>query len=691
MAMKNDLRFDPRHTRALFATLIPEPEQHRNIAEIFGSLIETAHGANPAGWQMTIEVKLRALKLSVAGIWILSWSPQWVQLALPDSTVEAVSLPSVPGREQEDKPSRAVRGVSWVSTEPAAVLKEWPSLRPALGAAILEASKKGRARQYRAHSAGAVRCLEQFVGRELPDPAYCEGSHDKILQLMRLRYENFGDFDHAIFLAEERDYKLEASRFAREVLAEPVLRQLIASGDHQEIDERLRKVAQKTNLLWMSSALQGDLAPLNAAEGERRSSLIEELVELLYGEGSTTERLERWVDRIDEMGLPNKWTFPTYFLFMVAPAREIFVKPQVTQDFSRALGFDYSFRGRPDPWLYDWFQRVAMQLREGFSDRGARDMIDVQTMVYVVGREAQAEARDGGARSEENGKEKMTDGIQSDHPLPKVAEETGLAEELLDRWLRALERKKQAILYGPPGTGKTFLAEHLARHLIGGTHGFRALVQFHPSYAYEDFIQGIRPRAREDGELTYEVVPGIFLEICQRARELPDHDPCVLIIDEINRANLSRVFGELMYLLEYRDRAVPMAGGGELRVPKNLRILDTMNTADRSIALVDHALRRRFAFLPLRPDFEALRQFHRRHETDFPVERLIEVLAKVNATISDRHYEVGISYFLRSDLEDHLEDVWQMEIEPFLEEYFFDRPETAEALGWRRIGQEILG
>ena len=138
------------------------------------------------------------------------------------------------------------------------------------------------------------------------------------------------------------------------------------------------------------------------------------------------------------------------------------------------------------------------------------------------------------------------------------------------------------------------MAEHLARHLIAGGDGYAEVVQFHPEYAYEDFIQGIRPQTRSDGGLEYPMIPGRFLRFCQEARFREDR--CVLIVDEINRANLSRVFGELMYLLEYRGREVPLAGGGMLGIPANVRLIGTMNTADRSIALVDHALRRRFAF-----------------------------------------------------------------------------------------------
>lgn len=210
------------------------------------------------------------------------------------------------------------------------------------------------------------------------------------------------------------------------------------------------------------------------------------------------------------------------------------------------------------------------------------------------------------------------------------------------------------------------------------------LVQFHPSYAYEDFIQGIRPQAREDGTLEYSVVPGRFLNCCRKAQ---DRDGiCVLIIDEINRANLSRVFGVLMYLLEYRNKDIPLSvDGTPFNIPDNVRIIGTMNTADRSIALVDHALRRRFAFLRLQPDYEILRRYHQRENTGFPTDKLVQVLQDLNKAINDPHYELGISYFLKPDLKDHLEDIWKMEIEPYLDEHFFDNPKNAEKFHWESI------
>lgn len=279
-----------------------------------------------------------------------------------------------------------------------------------------------------------------------------------------------------------------------------------------------------------------------------------------------------------------------------------------------------------------------------------------------------------------------------EYTLAQCAEHTGFDLVILERWSRAIKRKGQIILYGPPGTGKTYMAEQFADYLVSGSDGKVDIVQFHPAYAYEDFIQGIRPKARESGGLDYPIVPGRFLEFCKKAESC--YGPCVLIIDEINRANLANVFGELMYLLEVpvfvrRDRKIPLADGGYFSIPNNLYIIGTMNTADRSIALVDHALRRRFAFIRLGPNYEILRKYHERKKTGFQVDNLIEILSQLNNQIGDQNYEIGISFFLRDKLSEEIEDIWRMEIEPYLEEYYFDHLENVEDFRWEKIRSKI--
>ena len=274
------------------------------------------------------------------------------------------------------------------------------------------------------------------------------------------------------------------------------------------------------------------------------------------------------------------------------------------------------------------------------------------------------------------------------YTLEAMSNDTGFSLAALEQWVDAIHRKKQAILYGPPGTGKTYMALKLADNIIGGGCGETEIVQFHPAYAYEDFIQGIRPES--DGEkVTYPMVPGRFLEFCEKVRNL---DGCsVLIIDEINRAELSRVFGELMYLMEYRDEVVRLASGRLFSIPSNLRIIGTMNTADRSIALVDNALRRRFAFLDLYPDPGLLDRYHERLETGFDTTGLKAVLQRVNNAIGDPHFHVGVSFFMDEKLGKNVEAIWKLEIYPYLDEYFFNRKEDLRKFQWDKVAAEIQG
>lgn len=274
------------------------------------------------------------------------------------------------------------------------------------------------------------------------------------------------------------------------------------------------------------------------------------------------------------------------------------------------------------------------------------------------------------------------------YSIEEMSSQTGHSIESIKQWIDAIQRKKQAIIYGPPGTGKTYIAEHLARHLVSQGSGFVRTIQFHPSYTYEDFMQGIRPEPREGGGLAFPIKPGHFLEFCREARARSPHT-CVMIIDEINRANLSKVFGELMYLLEYRERSIPLAAGEQFSIPSNTRIIGTMNTADRSIALVDFALRRRFAFVRLEPQMDLLRRKLSLSNPDFPSDKLIGLLEEMNRAIGDDGFKIGITYFLGPDLMLNIQSIWMNEIEPYIEEYFFERPELADQYRWRAVSGRL--
>ena len=275
--------------------------------------------------------------------------------------------------------------------------------------------------------------------------------------------------------------------------------------------------------------------------------------------------------------------------------------------------------------------------------------------------------------------------FSSSFSLQECCEETGFAEGKLAEWVSGIKRKGQAIIAGPPGAGKTYLAEKLAKHLVGGNDGFMDVVQFHPAYSYEDFMQGLRPNSTSDGNIEYVMQPGRFLNFCKSAKSRSGR--CVMIIDEVNRADMAKVFGEATYLLENRGKAMPLAGGGVFQVPSNVIIIGTMNTADKS-SKIDLALRRRFAFVRLEPDYDVLRRYHLKN--GFNADGLITVLTEVNKKIDDRDFSLGISYFLRSDLSDYVEEIWKMEVEPYLESYFKEYKDAKVTLSWEKVEDKIL-
>jgi 5-methylcytosine-specific restriction protein B len=188
----------------------------------------------------------------------------------------------------------------------------------------------------------------------------------------------------------------------------------------------------------------------------------------------------------------------------------------------------------------------------------------------------------------------------------ELADRTHVGRAWLQDCVEILRHRRQLIYYGPPGTGKTYIAQELARHVTDKENV--KLVQFHPAYSYEDFFEGFRPRGESGGQMQgFSLKAGPLRRMVDKAAENPS-SAYVLIIDEINRGNLPKIFGELYFLLEYRDQAIDLMYSPDsaepFSLPKNIYVIGTMNTADRSIALVDTALRRRFAFLPLHPSEE---------------------------------------------------------------------------------------
>ena len=278
--------------------------------------------------------------------------------------------------------------------------------------------------------------------------------------------------------------------------------------------------------------------------------------------------------------------------------------------------------------------------------------------------------------------------IREYNPLPKketkdVYNKSKFLDEVFvtykeyDRLESLLLRKKNLILQGAPGVGKTFAAKRLAYAIMGEKDDDRVMqVQFHQNYSYEDFVMGYKPN--EEGG--FELKNGIFYRFCKRAAADREHK-YFFIIDEINRGNLSKVFGELLMLIEndYRDKPIQLSYRDELfAVPDNLYIIGMMNTADRSLAMIDYALRRRFSFFEMKPGFETYGfKEEIKKLMDSHLDNLVKAIIELNKVIESDDslgsgFCIGHSYLCNLDGGNDLESIVEYDIIPMLREYWFD-------------------
>lgn len=273
-------------------------------------------------------------------------------------------------------------------------------------------------------------------------------------------------------------------------------------------------------------------------------------------------------------------------------------------------------------------------------------------------------------------------------------EEVYMTESKYDTLVAVLKNKKNIILQGAPGVGKTFAAKRLAYSIMGEKDESRIeFVQFHQNYSYEDFMMGYKPV--EDG---FELKYGIFYRFCQKAANQPDKD-FFFIIDEINRGNMSKIFGELLMLIEkeYRGTKATLAYNGlTFSVPENLYIIGMMNTADRSLAMIDYALRRRFSFFEMAPGFDS--DGFIKYQNSLNNETLNELVSKVKELNHEialdkslgKGFCIGHSYFCGKDVctDDWLHSIVDYDILPMLSEYWFD--DSGKLQRWENILQGVF-
>jgi len=487
------------------------------------------------------------------------------------------------------------------------------------------------------------------------------------------------DFD-----SEERDYKLR--------IAETV-RGFIEDGTPSDWSEQnWRVLGGHNNLLgWRTEAHLNEWV----SEGDNGAHLQTVIRE---SDRSITDLGERF-DLTDSLLSTGDFQpgmrlgIGAFFNFGLAPTDAPMVRARTFEQVELAVGLVSGSALEPGE-RYRHHLKFASEVDARLRTRGVsiRDMLDTQSLIFMAHE----------AISEWTSDEESAAIVDSTYEVtPDVlAAQIHIPVDELEELLEIIEERKQVIFEGPPGGGKTFVADKVGRYLtkndlVGSPDHRFVTIQFHQSYGYEDFIQGIRPRTDENGQLVYEVRDGVFKTLCDTAALEPNRK-FVILVDEINRGDISRIFGELLLLLEYRDSEVGLAyaepGSDRFKIPPNVYLLGTMNTADRSLTQIDYALRRRFYFYRLIPVIGGAAPIFASWLEESGIESdaqedLLGLFVRLNDKITSElgeHFQIGHSYFMKNGEsiadENVLQRVFNRAIIPLLEEYFFNHRDRGEIL-----------
>ena len=508
--------------------------------------------------------------------------------------------------------------------------------------------------------------------RAIWDDRYSSDLWDKYVERAR-EYHDTGQLD-----AEEIKYKLEISSklvAARSALMDNAdgWAELVKRGIGGNL---VFSVQQKKFRDWIdesSDDARFALQMLWKGDEDQPSERIDSFCELLPAQASSGPGTRTTLASVLLMGLDVEQYPP----FRVTP-------------FSKAYqqtGYGDPARGASEAETYEHALDFLDRFIEEASERGLslRHRLDAQSLLWAI--------------QDEEPVATVTP-VEDDETATKVPQSLDqLASELMwepDRLrmiIHGLEDKGQVIFQGPPGTGKTFVARRIAQWYREQGGDYR-IVQFHPSYTYEDFVEGFRPARASDGQVGYDLVPGPLRNMAEQAQANPDAT-FILVIDEINRGNVAKVLGELYFLLEYRDEAVTLQYSREpFRLPKNLWLIGTMNTTDRSIALVDAALRRRFYFFGFYPDEPPVRGLLRRWlEANNPEAKWVaDLVDAANRKLNDRHLGIGPSHFMKQDPpldEARVRFSWEQAVLPYIEEQFFGDEARVKEFAYDQLVGEL--
>ena len=504
----------------------------------------------------------------------------------------------------------------------------------------------------------------------------------------------FYEWDH--FYEMERGYKLAIG----EQLA--AVKQAITNGDPQWQDLLQRTLRNRANFLTHWRVNEALLA-LELAD-------LESALRAIWGL-DTPLRVEDRVRAFQEFGpFDTPAVMASILLTGDDPTQYPMYRYVPLQDAFRLTGYPVGPSNSSDAWqryehaLAFWDEFIKQANYRGVQ---IQDRLDAQSLVWCItqyGEEVLPENWPEDLKNELLAyRVGRTTKISPSPPSPQdpwsppniatLADDLLWEAEYLQEIIDDLEEKRQVIFYGPPGTGKTYVARAIAQQcrLDGGDF---EIVQFHPSYSYEDFVEGFRPRLI-DGQPGFELVSGPLLRIAAKARKRPG-STFVLVIDELNCGNVAKVFGELYFLLEYRGEEMQLQYGAErggFNLPSNLWFICTMNTADRSIALMDAALRRRFYFAPFFPDEPPIKGLLRRWLDREGQDSWAADLVDAANTKLERDMGIGPSYFMGGGSLDQrrVRRIWQRSVLPYVEEQFFGDSVKLAEFNLDRLARQLDG